>query len=71
MPITHPALHPMTQVEADALCTALHAIEHLAVGAHVNVAGYVALYPVGRQATVLEEVTALRAFCAVTDAPVR
>jgi hypothetical protein len=70
--LTHPAIaHPMTQAEADALCTALHAVEHITVAAHVNVAGYVALWPVGQACTTPEEVCAIRAICSVTDMPVR
>jgi hypothetical protein len=70
--LTHPAIaHPMTQAEADALCAALHAISHITVGAHVNAAGYVAVWPVGHAITTAEEVATLRAFCFATDVPVR
>jgi hypothetical protein len=70
--LTHPAIaRPMTQAEADALCAALHAISHITVGAHVNAAGYVAVWPVGHAITTAEEVATLRAFCFVTDVPVR
>lgn len=70
--LTHPAvLHTLSAAEAHAILTVLWSVEHIPVGAHLNERGYVAVWPVGRALTVAEEVRALRAFCAVTDAPVR
>lgn len=70
--LTHPAIQrQLTQGEAHAVCAVLHAVSHVVVEAHVNEFGYVAVWPVGRALTVAQEVVVLRAFCAVTDLPVR
>lgn len=63
--------HPLTASEAAAVRTVLWSVEHIPVDVHVDQAGRVNLWPVGREVTTLEEVTALRAFAAVTDSPLR
>lgn len=66
----------LTAAEARAVCCVLHAVEHITVDAHVvssALAGCVVVnvWPVGRELTTREEVSALRAFAAVTDSPIR
>lgn len=59
----------ITQPEADAIRKVLWSIERIPVGVCITRLGEVDVYPVGRELSTLEEVTALRAFAAVTDAP--
>lgn len=63
--------HAMTPVEANAVRVVLWSTEHIPVDVHVDQDGRVNVWPVGRELTTLEEVTALRAFAAVSDAPLR
>lgn len=63
--------HQLTAPEAHAICAVLHAVEHINVEAHVAERGVVYVWPVGRELSTAEEVSALRAFNAVTDARVR
>ncbi|MCW2768505.1 MAG: hypothetical protein JWO11_4464 [Nocardioides sp.] len=63
--------HQLTADEAHAICAVLNALEHIPVGALVAERGEVHVWPVGRELTLLEEVSAVRAFCSVTDARVR
>lgn len=60
------AVHLLTEPEARAVCVILAAVEHIPVTAQLDKAKTVHITPV-RELTVLEEVTALRAFAAVTD----
>lgn len=62
--------HFITQPVATAVCTVLAGVEHIPVSADVGYDGTVHLRPARPLAT-LEEVTAMRAFTAVTDAPLR
>jgi hypothetical protein len=64
-------MHAMTKPEAAAIRTVLWSVEHIPVGVHVDERGRVNVWPVGRELTTLEEVTALRAFASVTDSQLR
>jgi hypothetical protein len=67
----HVIRHRLTDPEAHAICSVLHAVSHIDVGALVEeVDGVVSIRPIGHVLSILEEVSVLRAFCAVTDAPV-
>lgn len=61
----------LTPASADAIRSSLWSTEHIPVDLHVEPDGAVDLWPVGRELTTYEEVTALRAICGATDAPVR
>lgn len=61
---------PITQPVATVVCIVLRGVEHLPVTADVAFDGTVHLRAT-RPMTTLEEVTALRAFMSVTDAPLR
>lgn len=70
--LTHPAIgHRLTASEAHAVCAVLHAVERIDVEAHVAELDVVYVWAVGEALPVAQEVTVLRAFCAVTDAVVR
>lgn len=61
---------PIAQPVATLVCIVLRGVEHLPVTADVAFDGTVHLRP-ARPMSTFEEVTALRAFLAVTDAPLR
>lgn len=64
------AARPITQLSATAISALLRDAEHIPVTAAVAFDGSVDLYAVGPVST-RDEVHALRAFAAVTDAPLR
>ena len=60
--------HQLTAPEAHAICTVLAAVEHIPVTVEIaDKSGQVDIWP-ARVLTVLEEVTAIRAVAATTDA---
>lgn len=65
------AVHALTAPEASAIRTVLWSVEHIPVDVHVDERGRVNVWPVGRELTTVEEVTALRAFAAVSDSELR
>jgi hypothetical protein len=64
--VTAAVVHQLTEPEAHAICAVLAAVEHIPVDALIAESGLVDLWP-GRELSVLEEVTALRGFNAVSD----
>lgn len=68
---THVIRHPLTESEAHAICSVLRAVSHIDVGVLIEEEDSVVnVRPIGHALAVFEEVSVLRAFCAVTDAPV-
>lgn len=59
--------HRIAQAEAAAVCNVLRAVEHIPLTADVAFDGTVHIRP-QRELSTADEVTALRAFAAVTDA---
>jgi hypothetical protein len=71
VPVRRAVAHQLTDLEAQVIRVVLWSTEHIPVDVHVDQDCRVNIWPIGRKLTVLEEVTALRAFASVSDAPLR
>jgi hypothetical protein len=63
--------HRIGDVEVQAVCNVLRSVEHIALTADLSFDGRVVNLRSQGQLSTLDEVTALRAFAAVTDAELR